>query len=306
MVNRLQSSPANNSARLAVRPAVGLILLGCLFVFFLMATAFILQFLVSKIPNQTGALRIGAVVQDLLVFIIPAIATAMVSTRLPARLLMVDNKPTLNLTLTTLVVMLVSVPAMNMLVNWNESIELLESMSAIAAQMKAMEDAAQQSVEILMGGTSIGSLIISILIIGIMAGFSEELFFRGALQRLISFSTNAHVAIWTTAFIFSAFHLQFFGFFPRILLGAFFGYLLYWSGSLWLPIAAHVFNNSLVAIVQWMRQRHMIGVDLDKVGANTADTPDMILFITSLVLTIIGITILYRISQSVHCLSQKK
>ncbi|MDE5843781.1 MAG: CPBP family intramembrane metalloprotease [Muribaculaceae bacterium] len=306
MVNQTQSPTSNTSIRLAVRPAVSLILLACLFIFFLMATAFIMQFLVSKIPNQAGALRIGAVIQDLLVFIIPAIATAMVSTRLPARLLMIDSKPTLIMILATVAAMIVSVPAMNMLVEWNNSIELPDSLSEVAAQMRAMEDAAEKSVEILMGGTSIGSLIISILIIGVMAGFSEELFFRGALQRILSFSTNAHVAIWVTAFIFSAFHLQFFGFFPRLLLGAFFGYLLYWSGSLWLPIAAHVFNNSIVAIVQWMRQRQLIGIDLDKVGSNPGETPDMILFIISIILTLVAIFILYHISQSVHCLSQKK
>ncbi|MDE7369045.1 MAG: CPBP family intramembrane metalloprotease [Muribaculaceae bacterium] len=306
MVNQTQSPTSNTSIRLAVRPAVSLILLACLFIFFLMATAFIMQFLVSKIPNQAGALRIGAVIQDLLVFIIPAIATAMVSTRLPARLLMIDSKPTLIMILATLAAMIVSVPAMNLLVEWNNSVEFPDSLSEVAAQMRAMEDAAEKSVEILMGGTSIGSLIISILIIGVMAGFSEELFFRGALQRILSFSTNAHVAIWVTAFIFSAFHLQFFGFFPRLLLGAFFGYLLYWSGSLWLPIAAHVFNNSIVAIVQWMRQRQLIGVDLDKVGSNPGETPDMILFIISIILTLVAIFILYHISQSVHCLSQKK
>ncbi|MDE5969625.1 MAG: hypothetical protein K2G74_02195 [Muribaculaceae bacterium] len=62
----------------------------------------------------------------------------------------------------------------------------------------------------------------------------------------------------------------------------------------------------MVAIVQGMRQRQLIDVDLDKVGSDAGNAPDMILFIVSLVLTIVGIVILYRISQSVHCLSQKK
>lgn len=290
-------APVPGQNRLVVRPTVSLMLLGCLFVFFLMATAFIMQFLIGKIPNQAGALRIGAVVQDLFIFVIPAIATAMVSTRLPARLLLVDNTPRLNMLLLTLIVMLVSVPAMNMLVEWNDSLKLPDSMAAIAAQMRAMEESAQNSVEILMGGSSVGSLIISILIIGIMAGFSEELFFRGALQRLLSFSLNVHVAIWLSAFIFSAFHLQFFGFFPRFLLGAFFGYLLYWSGSLWLPIAAHVFNNSLVAIVQWLRQREALPVDVDKIGSQTSDSSEMTLFAVSIILTIAGIILIARMKQ---------
>ena len=297
MIKPYPPTPMPGQNRLVIRPVVSLMLLGCLFVFFLMATAFIMQFLIGKIPNQAGALRIGAVVQDLLIFVIPAIATAMVSTRLPARLLLVDNMPRLNMLLLTLIVMLVSVPAMNMLVKWNDSVTLPQSLSAIANEMRAMEESAQKSVELLMGGTSVGSLIVSILIIGIMAGFSEELFFRGALQRLLSFSLNIHVAIWLSAFIFSAFHLQFFGFFPRFLLGAFFGYLLYWSGSLWLPVAAHVFNNSLVAIVQWLRQRETLPVDVDKIGSQTSDSSEMILFAVSLILTIVGIILIARMSQ---------
>lgn len=297
MIKPYPPTPMPGQNRLVIRPVVSLMLLGCLFVFFLMATAFIMQFLIVKIPNQAGALRIGAVVQDLLIFVIPAIATAMVSTRLPARLLLVDNMPRLNMLLLTLIVMLVSVPAMNMLVEWNDSVTLPQSLSAIANEMRAMEESAQKSVELLMGGTSVGSLIVSILIIGIMAGFSEELFFRGALQRLLSFSLNIHVAIWLSAFIFSAFHLQFFGFFPRFLLGAFFGYLLYWSGSLWLPVAAHVFNNSLVAIVQWLRQRETLPVDVDKIGSQTSDSSEMILFAVSLILTIVGIILIARMSQ---------
>ena len=51
--------------------------------------------------------------------------------------------------------------------------------------------------------------------------------------------------IWITAILFSAFHLQFYGFVPRMLLGAYFGYLLLWSKNIWLPICAHFFNNAL-------------------------------------------------------------
>ena len=54
--------------------------------------------------------------------------------------------------------------------------------------------------------------------------------------------------IWTAAILFSAFHLQFYGFFPRMLLGAYFGYLLYWSHSIWLPIFAHFINNAIAVI----------------------------------------------------------
>ena len=73
------------------------------------------------------------------------------------------------------------------------------------------------------------------------------------IQRaIVTLPVNAHVAIWVTAIIFSAVHMQFFGFVPRMILGALFGYLAYWSGSLWLPIIAHAFNNMCAAAGMWV------------------------------------------------------
>ncbi|MDE6177435.1 MAG: CPBP family intramembrane metalloprotease, partial [Paramuribaculum sp.] len=95
-------------------------------------------------------------------------------------------------------------------------------------------------------------LIISVIIIGVLAGVSEELFFRGTLQRLlITRPMPPHIAIWLTAVIFSLVHFQFFGFVPRVLLGAFFGYLAWWSGSVWLPAIIHAVNNSVVVITEF-------------------------------------------------------
>ena len=60
---------------------------------------------------------------------------------------------------------------------------------------------------------------------------------------------NSHLGIWITAILFSALHLQFFGFLPRMLLGALFGYLFQWTGNLWLPIVAHFINNAVGVII---------------------------------------------------------
>ena len=81
----------------------------------------------------------------------------------------------------------------------------------------------------------------------------EEMVFRGVLQQVVQGkSRRAHWAIWTCAFLFSAIHLQFYGFFPRLLLGAFFGYLLVWSRNLWLPIFGHFLNNSMVVCIAYV------------------------------------------------------
>jgi hypothetical protein len=92
-------------------------------------------------------------------------------------------------------------------------------------------------------------LLVALLVAAVAPALGEEMLFRGVLQPQLQklFGNNAHIGIWVTAILFSAIHLQFVGFFPRMLLGALLGYLLWWSGSLWLPILIHfVFNGTQV------------------------------------------------------------
>ena len=103
--------------------------------------------------------------------------------------------------------------------------------------------------------------------VGALTGIGEELTFRGIIQSLVTEkSNNHHIAIWVTAILFSAIHLQFFGFFPRMLLGAFFGYLLVWSGSIWLPIYAHFLNNSMAVVAAYMLNINLTTDEYEKVG----------------------------------------
>ncbi|GHU93976.1 hypothetical protein FACS1894156_1570 [Bacteroidia bacterium] len=89
-------------------------------------------------------------------------------------------------------------------------------------------------------------LLLNILVVAAIPAFVEELFFRGFLQSLLQrWIKKPHLAIVLTAFVFSAFHLQFLSFLPRFILGALLGYLFYWSGSLWLPMVSHFVNNLL-------------------------------------------------------------
>lgn len=268
-----------------LKPGVGLSLLGCIFLFCLIVGSLVIGMLPRIISRPEAAMRIGTVVQDFMVFIVPAIGTAMVASRLPARLLAVDHWAGWRNVLWSLLAMCASIPAMNVIIEWNQNIRLPESMAGFEARMRAMEEAAAASTELLIGGSGLGSLLVSVLIVGVLAGFSEELFFRGALQRLLGMTRmNRHVAVWLTAFVFSAVHFQFFGFVPRMLLGAFFGYLLLWSGSLWLPVIAHVFNNTLVVISEYAGAAAPGGYDLDSLG-----TSDMPLALLSVVLTVGGI-----------------
>lgn len=190
------------------------------------------------------------IIQDVGIFIIPAFITARIfNNGHTLQALMLNKLPGWSHLGMMLLIYVAAMPMMNGIIAWNEGIKLPESMAGIEQWLRAQEDMALQATEVLMNINSVGQLIVVILTIGLLTGIGEELIFRGSIQRLmIEKRINIHVAIWVTAFIFSALHMQFYGFVPRMLLGAFFGYLVVCSGSLWLPILAHSLNNTIATI----------------------------------------------------------
>lgn len=219
-----------------------------------MAAAYVLGRVLGG--NIAGAMRISAVLQDFLTFIIPAIVTALLVTRRPAELLCLTRKPKALSLLLVAVVLTVSVPAQEAVIYWNYHLTLPESMASFENTARTMENAAFETMKTLLANDSVAALIVNILIIGVLAGLSEEFLFRGCFQRLLTTGgVNRHVAVWIVAICFSAMHFQLFGFVPRTLLGAYFGYLLLWTGSLWVPVTAHILNNVMFVITAWQQVR---------------------------------------------------
>ena len=119
-----------------------------------------------------------------------------------------------------------------------------------------MEDTASRMVKGLLVMKSPGELAFNLLVIAVVPAIGEELIFRGIVQqKLEQASARPIAAIWVSALIFSAFHLQFAGLFPRLLLGAALGYLFYWTRSLWAPIIAHFFVNGLQVTMQYFKSQ---------------------------------------------------
>jgi hypothetical protein len=107
--------------------------------------------------------------------------------------------------------------------------------------------------------------------IAILPAFAEEILFRGVLANLFKdWTKNVHVAVFLSSFIFAAIHMQFYGFLPRFLLGMALGYLFFWSGSLWLPVAAHFTNNFLSVIVEFLFRKGITSTNADNFGTNNA------------------------------------
>lgn len=147
----------------------------------------------------------------------------------------------------------------------NQSMQLPAALKGVEDFMRNMEDSLSGMTEFLTTFNSVGELILAFLVIAVIAGVGEELIFRGLIQRKLYLATkNPHVAIWVAAFIFSAIHFQFYGFLPRLMLGAMFGYFYYFTGNIWVPIVAHIFNNGLALILLYLAHQKLISKDIEE------------------------------------------
>lgn len=196
---------------------------------------------------------LASALQALIMFVAPAIATAFFVSPTPGALLGIKKGCSLRNVLGVILIFVIGMPALNQVIWWNSQLSLPESMALIEQWIREMETNAAAMQEVMLSSDSLGGLCLSILVVAILTGFAEEVFFRGTVQRVIaSNGMNHHLAIWIAAFIFSLLHFQFFGFVPRMLLGAFFGYLFYWTGSIWVAAIAHMINNALVVITIYL------------------------------------------------------
>lgn len=199
-------------------------------------------------------------------------------------------------------------PGISLLSYWNQSITFPPCLAELEASLRAMEDEAADLILLFAKADNVEILIVNLFVMAILPAFGEELTFRGLLfsffKKENKLSTNkidgfsklytlhSTLMIWISAIIFSAVHMQFFGFIPRMLLGALFGYVFVWSGNLWLPIVMHLTNNALAVLMynifDWCGKDP---TTLDAFG--TGDT--LWVGILSLILTGVGIYFLRKL-----------
>ncbi|HCW07059.1 MAG TPA: CPBP family intramembrane metalloprotease domain-containing protein [Cytophagales bacterium] len=152
----------------------------------------------------------------------------------------------------------------SVLISWNANLHFPDFMNGFETWARNYESKAEALTKFMTQFESGGEFLLAFVVIAIFPAVSEELLFRGMLQRQLHQGLgNIHVAIWTSAILFSAFHLQFFGFVPRLLLGGLFGYLYYWSGNLWMPIFAHFVNNGFSVVMIYLNQKGVVDMDVE-------------------------------------------
>jgi membrane protease YdiL (CAAX protease family) len=156
----------------------------------------------------------------------------------------------------------------NAMVEINQAIQLPEALSGLEQMMQQAERQAELLTKAILGDTEITGLLLNIFIVAAIPAIGEELLFRGAIQKIITrWSGNIHAGIWISAFLFSAMHFQFYGFIPRMMLGALFGYMLILSGSIWLPILAHFINNATATVLHFFVVRGTLSEEAENLGS---------------------------------------
>ena len=169
----------------------------------------------------------------------------------------------------TILIMLCFMIANSIVIEWNQSIQMPEFLSWFENWAQEKELQLEELTEYLTSFANIGQFLIALIVIAVIPAVGEELLFRGLIQNLLSKAfSNHHVGIWFAAILFGAMHMQFYGVVPRILLGALFGYLYYWSGSLSVAILGHFINNGLTLILLYLSQLDIL--DFDPTDAETS------------------------------------
>lgn len=225
-----------------------------------------LELLLSGDPKFITEFKIIQILSSIGTFILPPIALALTEGKKVPQFYSFKKPQTLLIFL-VLMIMIVSMPFMEWTVLINQKMVLPDYLKAVEQWMKEKEDAAMKITIQLITVRSNFDFIINLIMIAVLPAIGEELMFRGGVQRSLTKAFNSpHLAIWLTAIIFSAIHVQFYGFIPRMLLGAGFGYLYLYSGSLWYAMLAHFINNAYAVCAAFYMQKHNMPL-------NKADEP---------------------------------
>ena len=243
-----------------------LFLLLAIVLFFILLVTPIVGFIGISGSVSPDMMKLSQLIASVAIFVIPPLVFAFLCSENGFKFLHLNTKIRWTDILFVVIFMIIIIPFINLLGDLNHQLVLPKAFSGIESLMKSYEDEAARLTEKLLNIHSFTALMYTVFVIAIIPAIGEELFFRGALQGILQQWKGWIPAIWIAAFIFSAIHMQFYGFIPRLLMGAFFGYLLLWSGNMGLAVLAHFTNNVIAVIFYYLKNNGVQTFDIDIVG----------------------------------------
>jgi membrane protease YdiL (CAAX protease family) len=249
---------------------------------------------IDELNNPEGilVLKYFQVVQSIGIFIVPPFILGWLFHGKIAEYLGLNKTVTFASVLLVVVLSFAAAPFINFIGEINANMQFPGWLSGVENWMKNAEDKAAELTEAFLKVETTGGLIFNIFMIAFLPAIGEELLFRGVIQRIFTNWTQSyHLGIWISAVLFSALHMQFYGFIPRMLLGVLFGYLLVWSGSMWLPIIAHFVNNGVAVVLMYLIDKNLLNPELEEIGSTSGS---YYMAAVSLVLTVIFMLMIKR------------
>jgi membrane protease YdiL (CAAX protease family) len=202
----------------------------------------------GKTGNMLLFIRIMLIIQFLGLFLIPTLLFGYFSDPEPMKYLGFKKPYHFSYLVLGIIAILAAIPLVEYIGLINKKMILDNETTQ---WMKELEESANRQIKFMLKDRTVSEYLLNLVFIAVFAAVGEELFFRGVLQRLfIKLTKNPWIGIILSALLFSGFHLQFYGFFPRLLLGVILGVLYWYSGSLWTAIIAHfVYDAFLVSLI---------------------------------------------------------
>lgn len=273
------------------------------------ALSFVIMFLtVGILMGITGKFIIDlrwrilsmSLIQGLFMFILPTVITWRLTSSNSSREIGFNQDVSLKCIFWSVTLYLMALPAIDQTTFWNSNMSFPESMANLENTLRGWEESGAASTAAILDTNTIAGLFINIAIIGMFTGFAEEVFFRAGIQKImIKSGLNPIAAIWISAIIFSAVHMQFFGFVPRMLLGAVFGYVYYRTSSIYANATLHALNNSIVVLFSWLEHADTISSDFDSLFVTESGFPWICAISTVAVILFIRLTRRYNPSRNV-------
>lgn len=224
--------------------------------------------------NNMPLLKYFQVVQAIGLFILPAILLSRIFAGNSSQYLKMNKIPESVNFFIVIIIMLAALPVINLFAELNSHIKFPGSMSGLQQFIEQSSKNYQVASEMFLKEASLPGMIVNVFIIALLPALGEELLFRGIVQRVLcNLFKNNHTGIFVAGFLFSFMHFEFYAFFPRWALGIMFGYLLLWSGSIWLPILAHFLNNSIAVITYFLINNGSVDKRLIDFGSSYSTLP---------------------------------
>jgi uncharacterized protein len=205
---------------------------------------------VLMLPANVNKARILQTISSFALFLLPAICVAFISYQRGIAWLGFTKKFTAKQVLLVLAIMLVALFLGGGLAELNRIIPIPNGWRLKFDKMETDYNDMVASMSTMKG---IGDYLISLCIFAVTAALTEEVFFRGALQKIFShWWKMPMLSIILTGLLFSAVHFSFYGFLTRAMLGIVLGLIYHYSGSIWLSILGHFFNNAIAVTAMFV------------------------------------------------------